>query len=499
MKFASSDVIRKIDSYCINELGISELILMENAALKIINNVDLKNNKAFAVVCGSGNNGGDGLAVARHLISHGKDVEVFFIGNVDKMSKSCKANYSILQNMKVNIITIASLEDVELLKTSIINSDMTIDAILGTGISREVQGIPTLVISTINENSKFTLSVDVPSGLDSNNGKMMGNCVFSNKTITFELYKSGFLNYDSEKYTGEVKVEEIGIPKFVIDKYHQGEFITDRAMFKNNVLPRNKYFHKGNYGKALIFAGSKKYTGAAYICTEGAVRSGAGLITLCCDEDILEILRSKLTEAMTISAKDIEGIDKLLTSSNCVAIGPGMGNNENTLKIVSYVLKGSNCPVVLDADAINAVSSNLSVLKTAKVPIVITPHLGEMSRLTNLSIDYIKQNKMKVAKDFAKDYNVIVLLKGYNTIITDGYKTIVNPTGNSSMASGGMGDCLTGIITSFIAQGQEPITAAFTGAFLHGYCGEVLSKKMFNVSATDILNKIPYIIKELQN
>lgn len=499
MKFASSDVIRKIDSYCINELGISELILMENAALKVINNIDLKNNKTFTVVCGSGNNGGDGLVVARHLISLGKEVKVFFVGNVDKMSESCKANYSILKNMKVNIINIASSEDIELLKIGIINSDMTIDALLGTGISREVQGMHTLVISTINENSNFTLAIDVPSGLDSNNGNRMGNCVISNETVTFELYKSGFLNYDSEKYTGNIKVEKIGIPEFAIDKYHEGEFITDMDMFKDNVLPRNKYSHKGDYGRVLIFAGSKKYTGAAYICTEAAVKSGAGLITLCCDEDILGILRCKLTEAMTISAKDTEGIDKLLTSSNCIAIGPGMGNDENTFKMVSYVLKASNCPVVLDADAINSISSDLSVLKAAKVPIVLTPHPGEMARLTNLSIDYIKQNRIKVAKNFAKDFNVIVLLKGYNTIITDGHKTIVNPTGNSSMASGGMGDCLTGIITSFIAQGQEPITAAFTGAFLHGYCGEVLSKKMFNVSATNVLNKIPYVIKELQN
>ena len=499
MKFASSAVMRKIDSYCINELGISELILMENAALKIINNIDLKNNISFTVVCGSGNNGGDGLAVARHLVSLGKEVQVFFVGSMDKMSDSCKANYLILKNMKINIINIVSLEYIDALKLAVTRSDITIDALLGTGISRDVQGIHTLAISVINENTNFTLSIDVPSGLNSNNGNKMGNCIISNKTVTFELYKSGFLNYDSEKYTGEIIVEKIGIPQFVIDKYHEGGFITERYMFKENVKPRNKYAHKGNYGRVLIFAGSKKYTGAAYICTEAAVRSGAGLITLCCDEDILLILKNRLTEAMTISSKDNDGIDKILTNSNCIALGPGMGNDEKTFKIVDSVLRVSNCPVVIDADGINALSNNLSILNNVKVPVVLTPHLGEMARLTGFSIEYIEENKMKVAKDFAATYKVILLLKGYNTIITDGKITIVNPTGNSSMASGGMGDCLTGIITSFIAQGQKPIIAAMTGAFLHGYCGEMLSKEMFNVSATDILNKIPYIIKELQN
>ncbi|WP_010234898.1 NAD(P)H-hydrate dehydratase [Clostridium arbusti] len=499
MKFASSDVIRSIDRYCIDKIGISELILMENAALKIIKNIDLKNNKSFTIICGSGNNGGDGLAVGRHLVALGKDVKVFLVGTIDKMSESCKANYTILKNIGVKIINVVSSEDIELLKNAVIDSNITIDALLGTGITREVKGMHTLVISVINENSNYILAIDVPSGLDSNNGYKMGNCVVSNKTVTLGLYKSGFLNYDSEKYTGQVIVEKIGIPKFVEDKYHEGNFIADRDMFKKYVLPRNKYSHKGDYGRVLIFAGSKNYTGAAYICTEAVVKSGAGLITLCCEEDILPILKSKLVEAMTISNKDSEGIDKLLNNSNCIAVGPGMGNNVNTLKVVESILKIVHCPVVLDADAINVLSNNLILLKNAKVPVVLTPHLGEMARLTGFSIDYIKENKMEVARDFAKDYNIILLLKGYNTIITDGNITVVNSTGNSSMASGGMGDCLTGIITSFIAQGQKPMTAAITGAFLHGYCGEILSREMFNVSATDILNKIPYMIKELQN
>lgn len=499
MKFVSSDIIKKIDNYCINELGISELILMENAALKVINNIDLKDNNYFTVICGTGNNGGDGFVVVRHLISLGKNVQAFLVGNVEKMTESCRTNYSILKNMKVNIISIEDIKDIDALELYLMNSDVVIDALLGTGTSRNVEGIYDTVISTINQNSQFTLSIDVPSGVNSDSGDIMGNCVDSNKTVTFELYKSGFLNYNSEKYTGEIIVEKIGIPEWVINKYHDGGFVTDKYMFKEKVAIRNKYAHKGDYGRVLIFAGSKQYTGAAYICTEGAVRSGAGLITLCCDEDILEILRSKLTEAMTIASKDMEEVNKLLINSNCIAVGPGMGNNENTYKVLKFILENSKCPVVIDADGINVLSNNLNILENCKVSVVLTPHLGEMSRITGLPIDYIEKNRIKVAKEFAKEHKVTILLKGYNTVITDGDTVIVNPTGNSSMASGGMGDCLTGIITSFIAQGQSTIDAAMAGAFLHGYCGDVLSKDMFNVTAEDILGTIPYIIKKLQN
>ncbi|AJA48860.1 bifunctional NAD(P)H-hydrate repair enzyme Nnr [Clostridium pasteurianum DSM 525 = ATCC 6013] len=499
MKFVSSNIIKKIDNYCINELGISELVLMENAALKVIKNIDLKDNSYFTVICGTGNNGGDGFAVARHLISLKKNVQVFFVGNVEKMTDSCRANYSILKNMEVNIIFIQDLKDIEHLEVYLVYSDVIIDALLGTGINRNVEGIYDTVISTINENSQFTVSIDVPSGLNSDTGDVMGNCIDSNKTITFELYKSGFLNYNSEKYTGEIIVEKIGIPEFVISEFHDGGFVTDKDIFKKKVAVRDKYSHKGNYGRVLIFAGSEQYTGAAYISTEGAVRSGAGLVTLCCDEDILQTLRSKFNEAMTISSKNIEGVNKLLANSNCVAVGPGMGDNENTYKVLNFVLKNSKCPVVIDADGINVLSKDLSILENSKVPVLITPHPGEMSRLTGLPVDYIEKNRIKVAKEFAKKYNVIVLLKGYNTVITKGNSVIVNSTGNSAMASGGMGDCLTGIITSFIAQGQDVIDAAVTGAFLHGYCGEMLSKEMFNVSASDVLDAIPYAIKKLQN
>jgi hydroxyethylthiazole kinase-like uncharacterized protein yjeF len=497
MKFSSSEDIKKIENYCISNLGISELLLMENAAIKVLNNVNLQNNESFVLVCGSGNNGGDGFAVARHLFALDKKVQVFFVGNLDKMSKGCEINYKILKNMGIKVSNIIASEDMEDFKLGVLSADVVIDSILGTGLKREITGIYALVISIINENSKYIVSIDVPTGIDSNNGNVLGTSVMSNRTVTFQLYKKGFFKYGSDKYTGDIVVENIGIPKAVIDRFVVEQLILDRNFVRKNIKVREKYGHKGDFGRVLIFAGTYDYAGAAYICTEGAIKTGAGLVTLCCPKDILEILRGKLTEAMTVSLDNKEKVNMLLEKTNVIALGPGMGNTEETFKLVSDVVKTAQCPIVLDADAINALSKDLTMLNSKKNEIVLTPHLGEMSRLTGFSIDYINNNRITVAKEFAKEHGVTLLLKGYNTVITNGEIIYVNPTGNSAMASGGMGDCLTGIISALIAEGLEPIKAASVGAYIHGSCGEKLSEKMFSVNVTELLKEIPYVIKEI--
>ncbi|KAJ53220.1 NAD(P)H-hydrate epimerase [Clostridium tetanomorphum] len=499
MKIATAEIVKSVDNFCINYLKIPGIILMENAAIKILKNLDLDRVNSFTIVCGKGNNGGDGFAVARHLIAMKKDIEIFLVGGEQGMSQDCNTNYSILKNIGVNINFINNVEDINELREVIQKSDITIDAIFGTGLSRKIEGIYDSVISVINENSRYTLAIDIPSGLNSNNGEILGNCIRANKTVCLALYKKGFLSYGTDKVTGDIIVEDIGIPEEVINKFHENEFIMDKNMIKKYTFTREKYSHKGDYGRALIIAGSKGYTGAAYIATEAAVRTGAGLVTLCTNKDVYDTLSYKLVEAMSISFDDKDKFKQLLYKSNSIAIGPGLGDNEVTFNIVKKTIENSNCPIVMDADAINVLKNKTDILNNKKSEVVLTPHLGEMARLTNMSIEYIKKNRIKVAKEFAKKYKVIVLLKGYNTIITNGDKLIINPTGNSAMASGGMGDCLTGIITSFIAQGYEPMMAAAIGAFIHGYCGEKLSNNMFCVNATHILDKLPIAIKEIQN
>ena len=251
---------------------------------------------------------------------------------------------------------------------------LTIDAIFGTGLSREVKGIYSLAITIINENSKYILSIDVPSGFECNSGKVMGNCIKSNKTVTFELYKKGFLGYDTDSFTGEIVIEGIGIPRSVVDKFHENEYIMDIEFIKGILKKRNKYSHKGDYGRTLVLAGSLGFTGAAYISTQAAVRSGAGLVTLGCDSSIQYILSGKLVEAMTASTNDEKRLDSLITNSNCIAIGPGLGNNQGTLNLLRKVLLNSKCPVVIDSDGLNVLEGNLEMLKNRSCPIVLTPH-----------------------------------------------------------------------------------------------------------------------------
>lgn len=498
MKIATTQIMRNIDQYCIDVLGIPGIVLMENAALKVIKNIP-ESIKSFVIVCSSGNNGGDGFAVARHLLNRGNYVEIFFLGSEENMSSDALVNHNILKNMGAKIIKVNNNEDLDILRESIIQCEITIDAIFGTGLSREVEGIYSLAISIINENSKYILSIDVPSGFDCNSGKVMGNCIKSNKTVTFELYKKGFLGYDSDSLTGEIIVEGIGIPRSVVDKFQENEYVMDIDFIKRLIKKRNKYSHKGDYGRTLILAGSPGFTGAAYISTQAAVRSGAGLVTLCCESSIQNILSGKLVEAMTASTNDEIGLDSLIAKSDCIAIGPGLGNNNGTLKLLQRILLNSKCPVVIDSDGLNVLEGNLEMLKNKKNQIVLTPHMGEMARISGFSIDEINENKIDIAKEFARNHDVVLLLKGFNTIITDGKTLQINPTGSSAMASGGMGDCLTGIIASFISQGYDTITAACVGAYVHGYCGDKLSKKMFCVNANHILEALPSIIKEIQD
>ena len=495
MKIGNSELTRNIDNYCINELKIPSIVLMENAAINVVKNIDFEKFKSFTIVCGTGNNGGDGLAVARQLFSMNMKLDIFIIGN-HSMSKDCNVNYDILKNMRINIKHIVKSDDIEELNEALSKNDMTIDAIFGIGLTRKIEGIYEEVINYINDRSKYTLAIDIPSGMKCDSFGVLGEAVKADITISFETYKKGFLAYEGEKYTGCVKVEKIGIPDYVVNKFHNKEYLIEINDIKNIMKKRSKYSHKGDFGRITIIAGSESFTGAAYISSQAAVRSGGGLITLCTKNSIVDILKSKLVEAMTMSYVDSR-FESLILNSDSIAMGPGMGNDESTFKMVSKILSMEGCSVVLDADALNVLKDNLDLLKNSKRKIVITPHMGEMSRLTGLPINELVNNRIDIAVDFANKYRVFVLLKGYNTIITDGKEVYINSSGNSKMASGGMGDALTGIIASFIGQGYETFKATILGAFLHGYCGDVLSKDMFCVNASHVIEKLPYVLESL--
>ncbi|MGM9987425.1 MAG: NAD(P)H-hydrate dehydratase [Bacillaceae bacterium] len=504
MRIGTVNMTQQIDHHCEKIIKMPLLLLMEHAALALLKHMDMEKNNYYTIVCGYGNNGGDGFALARLLHGNGKHVSVFTIGREgSRFSECAETNFSILQNMGISIVDIKTIEQLEMLSGCIQQSDITVDGIFGTGLKAGVQGLAGIVIDTINKNSKTIVSIDVPSGMNGDDGATKGAVVNATKTVCFEVYKRGFFTYEAQPYLGEVVVEKIGVPTFVLDQYDNREFITSLQYMQFQLKEKQKLGYKSNFGHVTIIAGSEGFEGAAYLSTEAAVKCGSGLVTLATSKQVQSKVVPKLSEAMNINRDDVSLFQRQLEKSEAIAFGPGMGNTEETLLRLQTVFEHATCPIVIDADGINVIANVLQrdshYLQQKKQALIFTPHLGEMARLTGLSIEEIRKNRLDIAKEFAKKHGVVLLLKGYQTIITDGDTLFVNPTGNSAMANGGMGDTLTGIITSFIGQGLSPLQSAVCGAYLHGYIGDELAKTYYTINGTDIISQLQQTMKVLSN
>lgn len=502
MRIADSEMMRNIDNYVINKIGMPSIVLMENAAKAAIKKLDLS-LEYYVILCGPGNNGGDGFALARDLFNMGKDVDVFIYSNLKEkgLKKDARINFEIMKNMDIPYVFMENTKkDLWTLKEALGESDIVIDSLFGTGFISKKDKFLFEIIRYINTFSNKIISIDVPSGLDSDTGKVYDLCVIADKTITFQCIKRGFLNYDSFKYTGNVEVVDIGIPDFVLQKYEALEFILDYNKAKELIPLRNKTGYKGNYGRVLVVAGSPGYTGAAILASEAAIASGAGLVSLTSHKESLKILVPRLKEVMSL---DIDNLEDEVKKSNVIAIGPGLGDTKETYKILLRVIKvlqeegKEDSYLIIDADGLNVLKGKTEILKHLNFNVIITPHLGEMARLTGLSIEEISNNRIDVARKFAKENNLIVVLKGYNTIITDGNKVYVNTTGSSSMAQGGMGDVLTGIIGSFAGQKMDSLRSACLAVYIHGYIGDILAKEKYTVKASEIISNIPKYLKKI--
>ena len=469
---------------------------MENAGISVLKHLDLEKEN-FLIVCGVGNNGGDGLVVARHLSVIGKSVEVFVVGNLEKATDDFLENKKILDNLKIKIKYIKENNILELTK-SLKKADIVLDAIFGTGLKRNVEGLFKKVIEKINIYAKYIVGIDLPSGIDSDTGEVKGICTICNKTVTFGCYKECMIEDKIKHFLGDVYLEKIGIHDNVLDKFHEGIILSDLEMVSKLLPIRDIDGHKGKFGKVLVVAGSRGFCGAAYITTQAAVKTGSGLVTLCTDNYTQQIVSSKLIEAMTCNYNlDKDEFINLIDSCDCVAIGPGLGNNENTLELLKLVLEKHKGKIVIDADGLNVLSNNLELLKITDAQVIITPHPGEMARLIKKDISYVNNNRKKVAQELAKKYNITVLLKGHNTVIANGQIIYINPTGTSAMASGGMGDCLTGIIVSLIGQGLSLIDATVAGTYIHGGVADMLANKKYSVQANDVIENISEFMKRL--
>ena len=509
MKACYASEMRAVDKAATEKGGIPSIILMENAALACVN--ELKKDfgslkqKRIAIFCGKGNNGGDGFAIARHLHNAGAIVSVYLVcGN--EFKGDAKINFDIIKKMDINIDIIS---DTENLRYIVRANEIIIDAIYGTGIHGSVTGLSYDVINEINENSRYTLCVDVPSGINSDSGEVCGICIKADKTVTFAAYKVGMLLFPAADFTGEVTVADISIPDYIIEEEGISINVTDKAFVRSNFPKREKNSQKGDYGKVLVIAGSEGLSGAAYLSSQSAVISGSGLVTLALPECIAPAMEAKTTEVMTLSVDSISGhisssaskrILEAMERADAVLIGPGLGRSRDAQMIVMNVLKNATVPVIIDADGINAAAKVIDAVKDCECPLIFTPHAVEMSRLTGLEKDYIEENRLSVSKEFAEEYGATVILKGHHTVVTapDG-EQYINITGNQGLATGGSGDVLAGIAASLAARGINEAAAAAMAVYIHGLAGDISMEKfgMESVTATKVMENISDALKIL--
>ncbi|HEY4662669.1 MAG TPA: NAD(P)H-hydrate dehydratase [Candidatus Humimicrobiaceae bacterium] len=513
--------------------GIDSKLLMKNAgngvSKKIISDFENKKLKRAArglVICGSGNNGGDGLVAAGDLLDYGMKVSIFYLSPINKFSPDSLFYFKRLQSNRGSDIYHLNPEDNKIFsffEEEIKKADFVIDAIFGTGLHGEdVRGPSKEVIGLINSAKEQTgdleiYSVDIPSGIDSDTGKVLGTAVRADKTVTFGCKKIGLVNYPGADFAGEIEIIDIGIPENYYDRYEQ-IFEPNFRWVAENIPAKESWTYKHKVGNLLVIAGSIGFTGAASMTCMGALRSGAGMVSLICPRDLNNIYEEKLTEVITYpveQTKDIslhpDSLNKILELADrfdAVAVGPGLSRNPDTIHLVKELLKKIKKPLVLDADGLAVFYGQDNVRKNDKGDmenldlknIVITPHAGEMASI--MDVDRINpEDRIKINMEIARKYKLISVLKGARTVISD-YKdtTFINPTGNWGLASAGTGDILTGIIGSLLCQGMGLLEGAVCGAYIHGMAADIMVKETSRTSliATDLLDGLKRVFLEIE-
>lgn len=507
MRAATAAEMREIDRIAINDYGIPGVVLMENAGVSVVRMLESKwellAERKFCILAGKGNNGGDGYVIARHLSNQGAKVKVFLLGEKAAVSGDAQINLDIIDKMGIDTIEISNERDWDKVRVAVTFSDCLIDALLGTGFRGEVSGDMARLIDIINAAGKPVVAVDIPSGVEADTGKVCGKAVQASYTVTFGLPKPGLFLYPGAEYTGDLTVADIGIPTSVIAGQNIKQNIIMADAVRAIIPRRSPAAHKGMSGRVLVVAGSRGLSGAAAMAAEGALRAGAGLVTLAAPGCLQDVLAMKLTEVMTKPLAEIEAgsinreavsdIIRLSAGNDVLAIGPGIGREEETAAAVRETITTAECPIVIDADALNALAGNTNLLNECAALPVLTPHPGEMARLTGLSTESVNADRIAIARQAAAEWGSIVVVKGASTVVAfpDG-EVYINTTGNAGMATGGTGDVLTGIIAGLIAQGLSSHDAAVAGVYIHGLAGDVAAQAgRIGMVATDLLKAVP--------
>lgn len=513
----TSEEMREFDRRAIEDIGIPGLILMENAGRGIVEAIKVKYGcvfeKNFLIVCGKGNNGGDGFVVARHLYNMGAKVAVILLGSPKNLKGDAETNYKIISRIISNkrsdkhlvFFKYKGLKQLQAFQ----KVDFIVDAVFGTGFNGKLEKIYKEVINWMNSINVPKISIDVPSGVNSDNGAVESVAVKSDLTVTMGLKKNGLLIGNSVNYINDLKVADISIPIYFLENFQFQTYEVEQSDVAQSLPKRSKTVHKYNVGKVLLIAGSSGYTGAAALASNSALKAGAGAVVLATTESVYPILAKKLTEVMVhplspiglgkLSNENYQKLKKFIDWADVLIVGCGMSLKAEAADLVSKILREVDKPLILDADALTIISENISILKKRKSKkVILTPHSGEFARLAKLSPSEIEMDKLNIARSFSKEYKLTLVLKGAPTLTVSSYGySFINSTGNPGMATAGSGDVLAGIIGGLWAQGMDEVETAYSGVFIHGLAGDFAKQKLGerSVLALDIQKNISSALK----
>ena len=507
--------MEQIDSRTIEALGIPGMVLMENAAcavLRVLREVYHPGSKdEIVILAGTGNNGGDGFALARHVTAEGGRAEVLLINPKEQEIRGdARTNLDILRRLGTPVTEIAAEGDLTKALQRTAGAFLFVDALFGIGLSRPLEGLYARAAEWLSEQDKPVLSVDIPSGVDGETGAVRGIAVFADHTVTFGYLKRGHLLYPGRSHAGVIHTASIGFPQDSPRAAGTAAFTLDAPAAARLLPPRPAAGHKGTFGRMAVLAGSPGLTGAAYLTAQSASKSGAGLVTLGLPAALQPILAVKLSEVMTQALPDggtghvtkdsLPAVDAFLSDKDVLALGPGLGKSPEVFHSIRHIFRTQELSIVLDADGLNHISQDMTLLKAYRGEAVLTPHPGEMARLSRRSVSEITGDPATAALTFAKAHDCVLLLKGAAALVADPRgRLYINRTGNSGMAAGGSGDCLTGVIGALLAQGLPAFEGAVFGCFLHGLAGDLAAgeKGQAGMTAADLMEALPQAFKTL--
>lgn len=489
MKLVTAKEMKALDVQAQNDYAMPGILLMDNAAQAVAEAVHealtALEGERVVIFCGGGNNGGDGLGAARWLQSYGVSVRAFIVGAaLDAVQGDAALELAMFTKAGGRVEALSTEDDWVLAELAASKADVLVDALLGTGFHGELEGDVLRACELLNKSEKYILAVDIPTGVNADNGAVSENAVRADHTVTMALVKTGLLLYPGREYCGDIELADISMPVKLVEEYQSDKYrLTDEIV--RELLPlRKANAHKGDAGRVVICAGSPGYTGAAALASDAAVKAGAGLVSLYTPLSSRDVLAIKLTEVMVhgllermpgiLGGGAASDVASSAEAADVLAIGPGLGTSESTQEAVRTILQKITTPVVIDADALTALAGHTEILAAMQAQKVLTPHPCEMARLTGLEIGEIEADRINIAKKYAEQWQAIVVLKGAPTVIGCPNGTVyVNSTGNSSLATGGSGDVLTGIIAGLAAQEISLQEAAICGVYLHGLAAEL--------------------------